>query len=124
MPHPLSAPNLTELAAPAALTPSELAARQVLSSRLAEVCGSTGRAVAEELGVGALLDRPPAECRLADLAVAVFRLENLLAPARAPLPDVHVVDPDDALRHPGFDGVEQEAFDEEAALLAHRPSGA
>jgi hypothetical protein len=79
-------------------------ADHALASRLQELCRDERvRALAHSLEFDDFLTRPPAGCRLADLAVAVYRLENLIDGERASLPPIELVDVDDAVRHPGFE---------------------
>ncbi|MDR7303522.1 hypothetical protein [Haloactinomyces albus] len=120
---PLVGPNLSPAHTSAVLDASEVSVRAQLHERFMELFEHPkARVAAETLDLLPLLDRDVDSCRTADLAVAIYRLETVLATSRAPLPELSLVDEDDAVRNPGFDDVEQEAFDEEEALLSARRS--
>ncbi|MFF2044091.1 hypothetical protein ACFVVX_27090 [Kitasatospora sp. NPDC058170] len=78
------------------------------------------KAVLAHAQLDALAEGPLDGIRVSDLSVAIFHLENALADDRAPLPKLALMEPDDVLRHPGFDGVEDDSVAEEERLLSLR----
>ncbi|WP_431783452.1 hypothetical protein [Streptomyces chumphonensis] len=78
------------------------------------------REVLDHAQLAFLMEGPLEDARVSDLSVAIFHLENALEPVRVPLPRLSLMEPDDIVRNPGFDGVEEEMVAEENRLLTLR----
>jgi hypothetical protein len=110
--------RFTRPALPPALAHSEEAVRRELHARLQALC-EDGRtfAVAAALGFAPLYREKPQNCRLGDLAAAVYRLENITSESRAELPPIILLDHDEHNRHLEMEFVGRAVSDEEKAIL-------
>lgn len=108
---------------PGAVSDAERRIWEAYVARLTELRADEHAAqVLTHYGLDHFIDGPLDEARSSDLAAAIHHLEHALEPARAALPDIALMEPDDIERHPGFDGVEEEIVAEEEFLLAVRKS--
>jgi hypothetical protein len=105
-------------------TPVSAAEQRIREGYIASLTRLRAHPKAAEILAGYQLSHfaagPLDDARISDLAVVIHRLENAIETERAALPVIALMEPDDIVRHPGFDGVEAEVVAEEEYMLRVR----